>query len=308
MAVSARLPRRRISGVLLLDKPLGLSSNDALQRVKRLFRAEKAGHTGSLDPLATGMLPICIGEATKLSGVLLESDKRYRARVRLGEQTSTGDAEGEVIAVSDPAGLTEAQLREAMRGLRGHLWQIPPMHSALKRDGRPLYELARQGQSVEREPRSITITELELLDFGATEFEFEVLCSKGTYVRTLAEDIAAAVGQKAHLRALRRTGVAPFWDRPMLTLDALQALAEQPAALDVHLLGLAEALRHWPAVVVDEVRAGALAHGQPQRMAGLVRGQRVAVLDGAGRLLGLACTDEEGWLRPQRWLQTDQGG
>lgn len=303
MVASARLPRRRISGVLLLDKPLGLGSNDALQRVKRLFRAEKAGHTGSLDPLATGMLPICLGEATKLSGVLLESDKRYRARVRLGEQTSTGDAEGEVIAVSDPAGLTETQLRDAMRGLRGELRQIPPMHSALKRDGRPLYELARQGQSVEREPRLITITELELLDFGGAEFEFEVLCSKGTYVRTLAEDIAAAVGQKAHLRALRRTGVAPFWDRPMLTLDALQALAEQPGALDACLLGPAEALRHWPSLVVDELRADALAHGRPQRVAGLVRGQRLAVLDGAGQLLGLAYADEEGWLRPQRWLQ-----
>ncbi|WP_028079062.1 tRNA pseudouridine(55) synthase TruB [Solimonas soli] len=305
MAVHSRPPRRRISGVLLLDKPLDLSSNDALQRVKRLFRAEKAGHTGSLDPLATGMLPICLGEATKLSGVLLESDKRYRATVSVGTQTSTGDAEGEVIARSDAGMLDEARLRAAIAGFIGKQKQIPPMYSALKRDGRPLYELARRGESVEREAREIVIRELRLLSFEPGRFEIEVCCSKGTYIRTLAEDLAGAVGQRAHLSSLRRTGVAPFWRHAMVGLDALEAEAASggAAALDAHLLGCAAALAHWPSLTVDAVRAQALSRGRAQRIAGVVRDARLAVLDERGFLLGLAESDAEGWVRPQRWLQ-----
>ena len=305
MTGTARPPRRRVSGVVLLDKPLGLSSNEALQRVKRLFRAEKAGHTGSLDPLATGMLPICLGEATKLSGVLLDSDKRYLATVRLGVRTSTGDAEGEAIAWSDGASVDAAALAAAMAGMRGPQLQIPPMYSALKREGRPLYELARQGQTVEREARQITIHEIELLRFSGSEFEMAVCCSKGTYIRTLAEDIAARIGQCAHLTALRRTAVAPFWAHAMVSLAALEAEAQDLPALDRHLLSAAEALRHWPTVKVDAVRAAALAHGRPQRLPGVGREQRLAVLDGRGVLLGLAESDADGWVRPQRWLQAE---
>ncbi|MGH8444481.1 MAG: tRNA pseudouridine(55) synthase TruB, partial [Solimonas sp.] len=261
-----------------------------------------------LDPLATGMLPVCLGEATKLSSVLLESDKRYVARVRLGEQTSTGDAEGEVIARSDPAAVTPGMLLDAARAFVGPLRQVPPMYSALKRDGRPLYELAREGQTVEREARDITVAELQVQGFAGNEFEFDVRCSKGTYVRTLAEDLAAAVGQKAHLVGLRRVGVAPFWRQPMVTLEALQAAADDLEALDRHLLGCAEALRHWPSVTVNDVRAHALAHGRAQRIPGLPRDARLAVLDGAGALLGLAQSDGDGWLQPQRWLQGLDGG
>ena len=183
-----RAPRRKVDGILLLDKPLGLSSNTALQIVRRLYNADKAGHTGSLDPLATGLLPVCLGEATKLCGYLLDADKRYRARVRLGARTSTGDAEGEVVATSDPALASRAALEAAIPRFLGEIEQVPPMHSALKRDGQPLYRLARAGIEVERAPRRVRIRELRLLDWNGTEFEFEVACSKGTYVRTLAED------------------------------------------------------------------------------------------------------------------------
>ncbi|MFT4046064.1 MAG: tRNA pseudouridine(55) synthase TruB [Solimonas sp.] len=303
MVVHARPPRRRISGVVLLDKPYGLSSNDALQRVKRLFRAEKAGHTGSLDPLATGMLPICLGEATKLSGVLLDSDKRYRATVSVGTQTTTGDAEGEAVAHSDASLLGEAALRGVIPRFIGAQQQVPPMYSALKREGRPLYELAREGLSVEREPRRIVVHDLRLLDFARGSFEIEVLCSKGTYIRTLAEDLAAAAGQRAHLSALRRTGVAPFWRHASVTLEMLEAERDDLSALDRHLLACAEALAHWPTLTVDEIHAQALAHGCAQRIAGVRRETRLAVIDGRGDLLGLAESDAEGWVRPQRWLQ-----
>ncbi len=221
--------RRSVDGILLLDKPLGLSSNAALQIVKRLYNAEKAGHTGSLDPLASGLLPICLGEATKLGAYLLDADKRYRARVRLGTATASGDAEGAVVATSDPAALSRGQLEAAIPRFLGAITQIPPMYSAIKREGRPLYTLARAGIEVERAAREVSIHELKLLSFGDGEFEFELRCSKGTYVRTLAEDWAAAVNQRAHLSALRRTGVGGFDAGAMVPLEWLQqALA--PAA------------------------------------------------------------------------------
>lgn len=305
MKPGARIPRRKVSGVLLLDKPLGLSSNAALQQVKRLYRADKAGHTGSLDPLATGMLPICLGEATKLSGVLLESDKRYRASVCLGAQTSTGDAEGEVIARSDASAATRDDLERVLPRFLGAQRQIPPMYSALKRDGQPLYALAREGFIVEREAREIEIHELTLKSFAPGHFEFEVCCSKGTYIRTLAEDIAAALGQRAYLQGLRRTGVAPFWNEQSWSLDALVAQAADQVALDQLLLSPATALRHWPSVEADAVRAAALARGRAQRFPGVARDTRLAVLDAERRLLGLAHSDAEGWVQPQRWLNAD---
>ena len=212
------------SGVLLLDKPLGLSSNAALQRVRALFERAKAGHVGSLDPLATGMLPICLGEATKIAGDILAGRKCYRFTAALGSATSTGDAEGEVTRTAAVPPLTAAGLGAVLEGFRGTGTQVPPMYSALKQGGQPLYKLARAGISVPRAPRTIELAHLELLGFSAARLEVEVLCSKGTYVRVLAEDIAAALGTVAHVTALRRLWVEPFAEEPMHTLESLQGL------------------------------------------------------------------------------------
>jgi len=300
--IKPRIPRRSVHGILLFDKPLGLSSNDALQRVKRLFRAEKAGHTGSLDPLASGMLPICFGQSTKLCGQLLDSDKRYTARLRLGEKTTTGDAEGEIIARSDAALLSREALEAAIPAFTGVITQVPPMYSALKHQGQRLYELAREGVEVERQPRQLTIHALRLTAFGGGECELDVHCSKGTYIRTLAEDLAAAVGHCAHLVGLRRTAVAPFEGQP-LSWEALEALAGQgEAALDACLLDPALALRDWPQVRLEEARAHYLSRGQAVRVEGAPKEGRVAVLDEAGRLLCLAEIDAGGLVAPRRWL------
>lgn len=301
-----RRPRRPVSGILLLDKPLGLSSNAALQRVKYLYQAEKAGHTGSLDPLATGVLPICLGEATKLSGVLLESDKCYRAQARIGARTSTGDREGEVVETSDGQ-LDRPTLEAVLPAFRGAILQVPPMYSALKHQGQPLYALARQGTEVERQAREVVIYELRLESFEGGVFELFVRCSKGTYIRTLVEDIARAAGQCAHLAALRRTAVTPFEGDELVTLEALDATfaAGGLAALDRLLLDPARGLRHWPQLRIDPVRAGYLALGQAVRVAGVARGARLAVVDDSGRLLGLAETTDEGMVTPRRWLRGD---
>jgi tRNA pseudouridine55 synthase len=299
----SRVPRRKVDGILLLDKPLGLSSNTALQIVRRLYNADKAGHTGSLDPLATGLLPICLGEATKLCGYLLDADKRYRASVRLGSRTSTGDAEGQVVATSDPALLDRAALEAAIPRFLGEIEQVPPMYSALKRDGEPLYRLARAGIEVERKARRVRIGELRLLHWGGTEFEFEAACSKGTYVRTLAEDWAAAVGQQAHLSALRRTGLEPFDAAAMVGLERLESLA--PDQRDALLLPPAAALAGWPRLEVDAGLAQRLARGQAVR-AGQGSGLH-AVFGPDGRLLGIAEADGAGTLAPRRWLNPPGG-
>jgi tRNA pseudouridine55 synthase len=209
---------RKVNGILLLDKPLGITSNDALQRVKHLFRARKAGHTGSLDPLATGLLPICLGEATKISAFLLDADKRYRVKVKLGVTTTTADAEGEVLEEKPITGVDQARIEAALESFRGEIDQLPPMYSAIKHKGERLYNLARQGIEVEREPRRITIHSLVLLDWQAPEFSLDVHCSKGTYVRTLAEDIGNVLGCGAHVTALHRSGVGPFGDAQMVSM------------------------------------------------------------------------------------------
>jgi tRNA pseudouridine55 synthase len=234
---------RTVNGILLLDKPAGLTSNAALQAVKRLYRARKAGHTGSLDPLATGLLPICFGEATKISGFLLDADKHYRVQCRLGVRTNTGDAEGEVLEQRPVEGITEAALRKVIEGFIGDIEQIPPMYSALKHKGERLYNLARQGVEVEREARTVTIHALELLDFGGDTAELRVHCSKGTYVRTLVEDIGALLGCGAHVSGLRRLGVGPFDGSVMHDMDALEALASEGyPALDRQFMGMGEIL------------------------------------------------------------------
>ncbi len=304
-----RQPRRAIDGIILLDKPLGISSNAALQRVKRLFRAEKAGHTGALDPLATGLLPICLGEATKLSAYLLDADKTYRATVRVGLSTETGDAEGRPVRQTDPALLDRAALEAAMTAFLGEIRQVPPMYSALKRDGRPLYELARAGLEVEREARPVTIHALRVLDFEPGRFSFEVHCSKGTYVRTLAEDWAAAAGQAAHLIGLRRVAAGQFDESRMVTLEVLEKAAEAgPASLDRHLLAPAAAVAGWLQVVADADARQRLSHGQPTALPGAPAQGLLAVMDPEGRLLGLGEVDGQGRVAPKRWLVARQPG
>lgn len=302
-----KIPRRDVNGILLLDKPLGLSSNQALQHAKRLLRAAKAGHTGSLDPLATGLLPLCFGQATKISSYLLDADKRYSAQLKWGEKTTTGDAEGEVIARSEAARLTREQLEQALPGFVGPQRQIPPMYSALKREGRPLYELARQGLEIEREARDIVIHALTLQAFDDGGCRLDVTCSKGTYIRTLAEDLAAAVGQCAHLTALRRTEVGQLRGLRMYTLEELDQLAQSgPEALDACLLSTQQALAHWPSVRVDERQARDLAHGRAIESAQLPESQPqqlIAILDAvSGDWLGFGVRDERGCLAPRRWM------
>ncbi|MEI2417776.1 tRNA pseudouridine(55) synthase TruB [Orrella sp. JC864] len=230
------MARRRgvaLDGVLLLDKPEGLSSNHALQRAKRTLDAAKAGHTGTLDPFATGLLVCCTGRATKICGAMLDADKGYRATVRFGEETDTGDLTGNVVSSAGPgfAGVSETALREVMSRFTGSIEQVPPMYSALKRDGKPLYEYARAGVELERAPRAVTIHSLQLLSLDGSQAVMDLFCSKGTYVRTLAQDIGRALGCGAHLTALRRTRVGPFRLEDAIALDALQALPDPKTAL-----------------------------------------------------------------------------
>ncbi len=263
MGRRGRARGRPISGILLLDKPLGLSSNQALQGVKRLYDARKAGHTGSLDPLANGMLPICFGDATKISAFLLDADKYYWFRVKLGETTATGDTEGDVLQTRPLEGITAERIEQVLAGFRGEVEQLPPMYSALKHKGKRLYELAREGVEVEREPRKVMIHGLVLGDLDLPEFELTVHCSKGTYVRTLAEDIGEALGCGAHVTALRRTGVGPYTGHPMYTMDQLQAAADEgQAALEGLLLPIDTALSDWPEVRVNADTAFYLKQGQ----------------------------------------------
>lgn len=294
--------RRAISGILLLDKPAGLSSNAALQHVRRLYHADKAGHTGSLDPLATGLLPVCLGQATKLSGLLLDADKRYVVRAAVGACTTTADAEGEVTRRSDPALLTRAALEAALPSFTGAILQRPPMHSALKHQGQRLYALARQGIEVEREARPVQIRALALLAFEPGSFELDVRCSKGTYIRSLVEDLAAAAGQCAHVSALRRLEAGPFRADGMVTAEALERTAEQGlGALDALLLDPLAGLGAWLRVEVDAAQAGKLARGQRLALEAPPAAGPVAIV-AANRLLGLGEVDREGILAPRRWL------
>jgi tRNA pseudouridine55 synthase len=304
-----RLPRRDVHGVLLLDKPLGLSSNDALVRAKRLLRANKAGHTGTLDPLATGLLPLCFGEATKFSQDLLEADKTYEATVRLGQKTATGDAEGEVIA-ERPVCVDTAAVEAMLARFLGEIEQVPPMHSALKKDGKPLYEYARAGQTVERASRRITIHAISLLSSelpGSPVFVMRVTCSKGTYIRTLAEDIGEALGCGAHLTGLRRTAVGDLTLEGAMTLESLGERADEDRP---GLLAPVDALlQRCPALVLDDASTARFLQGQ--RIAGRdlpvdvlpAEDTLMRVYTGAPtRLLGVARM-REGALRPERLVK-----
>jgi tRNA pseudouridine55 synthase len=301
--IRPKIPRRLLDGVLLLDKPVGLSSNDALIRAKRLYRVKKAGHTGTLDPLASGLLPLCFGEATKFSQDLLEADKTYEATMRLGIRTTTGDAEGEAVETRDVT-CDEAAVREAMTRFLGDIVQIPPMYSALKRDGKPLYEYARAGQTVEREGRNVTILALDMIACELPDVTFRVTCTKGTYVRTLAEDIGEALGCGAHLVMLRRTGVGALTLDHAVTLDALTAMDEP--ARDVWLQPVDALLSTFPRVTLDAESARRFTHGQRLPLNALVldraeceAADRVRVYDGAGILLGVAKA-ANGVLAPER--------
>lgn len=238
---------RDIHGILLLNKPTGISSNVALQRVKRLFHARKAGHTGSLDNMASGLLPLCFGEATKLSGFLLEANKYYQAECTLGVTTTTGDAMGEVLQTRSLQGIDKKRIDQVIKLFIGPIQQIPPMYSAIKQKGQPLYKLARQGKVVERQPRSIIIYKLTVLHFQENRISIEVHCSKGTYIRTLAEDIGEALGCGAHVSALHRVGVGNY--RDMVNIETLKHYAEQGFdTLDTLLIPMHSALSHWPTV------------------------------------------------------------
>ncbi|MGC3024667.1 tRNA pseudouridine(55) synthase TruB [Burkholderia sp. DN3021] len=299
-----RVPRRALDGVLLLDKPVGLSSNDALIRAKRLLLAKKAGHTGTLDPLASGLLPLCFGEATKFSQDLLEADKTYEATMRLGLRTATGDAEGEVIDTR-PVECDRAAVEAALARFTGEIVQVPPMYSALKRDGKPLYEYARAGQTVEREGRNVTIHALDLLACEMPDVTFRVTCSKGTYVRTLAEDIGEALGCGAHLTMLRRTGVGALTLEHAVTLDALSDADE--SARDAWLQPVDALLSTFPSVRLDDACAKRFLHGQRLPLSELgpidaADGERMRVYD-ATRLLGVA-RKANGVLAPERLVVT----
>jgi tRNA pseudouridine55 synthase len=309
-----RVPRRALDGVLLLDKGIGLSSNDALIRAKRLLLAQKAGHTGTLDPLASGLLPLCFGEATKFSQDLLEADKTYEATMRLGIRTSTGDAEGEVLEAR-PVEVGVPEIEAALGRFRGPISQVPPMYSALKRDGKPLYEYARAGQVVERAARDVTIHALELLGAALPDVTFRVTCSKGTYVRTLAEDIGETLGCGAHLVALRRTGVGALTLDHAVTLEALEQM--EAAARDGCLQPVDALLSTFPSVTLGPVETKRFLQGQRLRLADLPPelGARLAgraeradprvrvYRDEDGVLLGVARA-ENGVLAPERLIAT----
>ncbi|QLB21415.1 tRNA pseudouridine(55) synthase TruB [Vespertiliibacter pulmonis] len=295
---------RDIDGIFLLDKPQGVSSNDIMQKVKRLFNANKAGHTGALDPLATGMLPICLGEATKFSQFLLDSDKRYLVTAKLGERTDTSDADGQIIQTR-AVNIEISQILSALEHFRGNILQVPTMFSALKYNGKPLYEYARQGIIVEREARPITIFELKFIAYDAPNLTLEVHCSKGTYIRTLVDDLGEVLGCGAHVTYLRRLAVAQYPTNEMMDFAQLQLLAEkQPLAkLDSYLLPMDTAVAGLPILNLTSEQAVAVGFGQrvkfenPSKLVGLVR-----LFSPEGKFLGVADVDQTNVIRPNRMV------
>lgn len=303
MNAPRRLPRTVVDGVLLLDKPVGITSNAALQTVRRQFNAAKAGHTGTLDPLASGLLPLCFGEATKFSSGLLAADKRYDAVVRLGIRTDTADAEGQVLETC-PVHATREQVHHVLEAFRGDIDQTPPMHSALKRDGRPLYAYAREGIHVDRAARRVRILDIALTDWSGERFSMSVHCSKGTYIRTLAEDIGQRLGCGAHLAALRRTGIGSLSLDQAVKLDDLTIMAT--ARREACLLPVDRLLGDLPSLVLGPEDARRLRHGQPVGRPG-ASGERLRVTGPDGQFIGVCLQRDESWLWPQR-LIAEAGG
>ena len=308
--MARRRKGRALDGVLLLDKPVGISSNQALMRAKRLFFAAKAGHTGSLDPLASGLLPICFGEATKFSQFLLDADKRYQCTFRLGETTTTGDADGDVLTQSNTDALQREQVLKALSNLEGDILQVPPMYSALKHQGQPLYKLAREGKEVDRPARPVSIYRIELLGFlpgSAAEVDVDVHCSKGTYVRTLAEDLGAALGCGARVQTLRRVAAGLFDLSRATTLTALEAQRGEGSAekLDHHLLPCDAPVASLPALILPESSGYYFSQGNPVRDPQVYRlgdeGDMVRVfLADENQFLGLGELTDDGQVAPKR--------
>ena len=305
---------RSVNGVLLLNKPIGMTSNKVLQKVRWLFDANRAGHTGALDPLASGVLPLCFGEATKFSQYLLDSDKYYRSTYTLGIRTATGDSEGEIISQQDASKITQQQVEEKIKDFQGEIDQVPSMYSALKHNGQPLYKLARQGIEIDRPARQITIFDYQIIDFrpGANpEVDVEVHCSKGTYIRTLAEDLGAALGCGAHVSALHRFRAGPFEEQQTMTLDELEKLREQGSAeqLDHLLKPVDTAVSGCPAVEFDQVAAGYFQLGQAITSNKAFRqgqeGDIVRVFREGGAFLGIGTITEDGKVAPKRLIVED---
>lgn len=301
--MAKRKKGRSIDGIVVLDKAIGISSNRALQEVKRVFDAQKAGHTGSLDPLATGVLPLCLGEATKVSQFLLDSDKKYRARLKLGVRTDSGDSEGIEIDRQVDFQVTEQQVGDALAAFRGEIEQVPPMHSALKVNGVPLYKMARKGESIEREPRRITVYSIELTAFEEDELELEIACSKGTYIRTIADDLGQALGCGAHIIALRRTQAGAFTEADCVTTEALQEEREQGGldAIDARLIAMDKAIADLPEVVLPSITASFIKNGQPVLVRHLPAEGLVRLYE-EEQFIGIGSIDDDGKVAPRRLI------
>jgi tRNA pseudouridine55 synthase len=297
-----RFPRRPVDGIILLDKPSGLTSNEALQKVRNLFKAEKAGHTGALDPLATGVLPICLGEATKVAGLLLGNDKAYETVAALGSTTDTDDAEGQALLVRPVDDCSDERIRQVLQGFVGDIQQVPPMYSALKQGGEPLYVKARRGETLDLPARSVHVRSITLLNRSKSTLGLSVVCGSGTYIRSLVRDIGEQLGCGAHVAELRRTWVQPFEKSRLWTLEELHELAEQGLeALDAQLMPVETGLSCLPSVCLDADQARRVGMGQKIQLPKPPAAEAVIQLcDEAGRCLGLAAMDDEGRLKVQR--------
>lgn len=300
--MARRRKGRPIDGVLVVDKQPGISSNDVVQQAKRMYNAQKVGHCGSLDPLATGVLPLCFGEATKFSQFLLDADKKYWTRIKLGVTTETGDADGEIIQQSDAAGISASDIEAALEAFRGEIEQVPSMYSALKHNGQPLYKLARQGIQVERPARRVTIHSLELTAVDGCEIELQVHCTKGTYIRSLAEDLGAALGCGGHVSALRRVAAGPYLEAQSVSLDTLQDMTEEDR--DACLLSTSSAVCAWPAVRLEANTAYYILQGQPVQVGSAPTKGWVQIFESAEeeRFLGVGEILSDGRVAPRRLI------
>lgn len=297
---------RNIDGILLLDKPLGFTSNQALQKIKGMFNASKAGHTGSLDPLASGLLPICFGEATKISSYLLDSDKSYLTECHLGIRTSSGDGEGQILEQKQVSQFSQHEITSVLSKFTGEISQLPPMHSAIKKDGQPLYKLARKGLEVEREPRVIKIYDLNLVSVEKDKLVIDVKCSKGTYIRTLVEDIGASLGCGAYVSSLRRYQVGAFKINQAVEFDAVQKLRDEKAfdAMDELLIPMQDALENWPSIELSDDAAHFLRQGQPVLVSRAPTSGWVRLFEKRGDFMGVGEIQDDGLVAPKRLLRS----
>ena len=294
---------RNINGIVVLDKANGLSSNAALQEVKRLYEANKAGHAGSLDPLATGVLPVCLGEATKVSQFLLDSDKRYRARIKLGIRTDTGDSEGSIIEQNEGISVSRKAIERALTKFKGEVEQVPPMHSAIKMNGVPLYKLARKGIAVEREPRLVTLYQICLVEFVNSELELEISCSKGTYIRTIADDLGQELGCGAHVIELRRTQAGVFTEKDSISSEEL-ALEKENRGLDKidqFLIPMDRAIQDLPEVNLPSITASHVKNGQAVLVRHLPKNGLVRMYEDE-QFIGIGSIDDDGKVAPKRLI------